>query len=458
MEKKANLINWIAAKNWGLNYKNCGLLYKAAFEPAILYTASVWSEAIKNIHMRNKLASLQRKYTIQIVKAYNTAPSNALLVLANILPLHIQAKILSWHWQLTTSNYNSNENANETTTNIIKDIKRTIFANKTQQQNKIDRKLNKQETLKHPAEEPNYYILWDPEESLNLHTNYTIYTDGSKNQNGTGSGFNIRNSKNRTIYQSYQHLAPYCTNSEAEMWAIYSALQYIINNTDKYKKTIKILTDSKKILHLMNNQKKLTCLGHHMITTAGNLGNKRKLFIGWLPSHTGIEGNEVADKLAKLNTRKSNYYSFSNIPLSIVKNQLTSFANNIWQEEWQSSNTGRSCYIIIPSIKDRQKTKHFTPDKNSTQILTGHRNFPAYLHRIGKRSSDKCNCGEVGDANHYLFHCIIYDQLRLKVIKNCLSKGIIWPPDPPQILKDKDLWKEMMSFINKTGILEPSHV
>lgn len=76
-----------------------------------------------------------------------------------------------------------------------------------------------------------------------------------------------------------------------------------------------------------------------------------------------------------------------------------------WELRWQTADTGRWTNRVIPSAtewirKSRELTFHMT------QLLTGHGNMRAYLHRIGRATSPNCQaCGVPEDAEHILLDC-----------------------------------------------------
>ncbi|XP_023211506.1 uncharacterized protein LOC111614364 [Centruroides sculpturatus] len=456
MEQKANALNWITAKAWGLNYTNTKSIYEAAVEPAMLYAVQVWKEALNNTHMRRKLTSVQRKFTIKICKAYNTAPTNALLVMADLLPIHLKAKYLIWSWHLTTAENQIGHHIPEED-NIYTDInKNNTIIDVNKKDYGIDRKLKKNEYLKHPAEELNYNIQWDEKNDEEIKAAWKIYTDGSRNANGTGAGLTVINSKNRTTYQCYYKLAPHCTNSQAELLAILKAIQHIDNNIDKFKGSIYILTDSKTSLYSLNNMNRPTTLTKKLLEAAKILGSKRQITFAWIRGHSGNDGNDTADKLAKLGANANIKPSFTGTPEVTLKKYLLSIINTIWQSEWKTADTGRNCFQFIPSVTIRKQAKHYRPNKLTTQVILGHGNFPAYLHRFNLREDNKCDCNniDIGDAVHFAFNCTKYDNQRSELLHNYLLKNPSWPPTAENIFKDKKLWKTFEDYIHKTDALK----
>ncbi|XP_023214293.1 uncharacterized protein LOC111617197, partial [Centruroides sculpturatus] len=165
---------------------------------------------------------------------------------------------------------------------------------------------------------------------------------------------------------------------------ILKAINHTTDNIHKYKGTIYLYTDSRTALSILTNGKRHIGLSANLISKANNLSKIRKLHFNWIPGHTGQAGNELADKLARKACILNREPSYKKLPHSWLKNQLTNLALNEWQHEWENADTGRKTYAFIPSITHRVKATHYTPNAETTQILTGHGNFHAYLHRFGK--------------------------------------------------------------------------
>ena len=127
-----------------------------------------------------------------------------------------------------------------------------------------------------------------------------IYTDGSKDTNLVGAGVAIYQHK-QVIKLSKYRLRSYCSNNQAEQVAILKALDMIqgMETTDKEKETV-IYTDSKITLDLL---KKQTTHGYIIEKIRSRIRHLTKqkwtIHFKWVKAHIGIEGNEIADKLAK---------------------------------------------------------------------------------------------------------------------------------------------------------------
>ncbi|XP_023212969.1 uncharacterized protein LOC111615765, partial [Centruroides sculpturatus] len=133
----------------------------------------------------------------------------------------------------------------------------------------------------------------------NKSSNWIIHTDGSKTTTGVGAGIIITNNKGKHVYQASLKMAPHCTITQAELWAVNRSLAYIETNMNNSKETIEVNVDSRVELHTLNNQRKNSTLAKETIQLAQKIAGTNNLTIQWIKAHGGHEGNERADKLAK---------------------------------------------------------------------------------------------------------------------------------------------------------------
>ncbi|GBN35109.1 hypothetical protein AVEN_161664-1 [Araneus ventricosus] len=68
-----------------------------------------------------------------------------------------------------------------------------------------------------------------------------------------------------------------------------------------------------------------------------------------------------------------------------------------WQQYWDSGDTGRSIYNILPKVSRTQASW----SGESILFAMDHGPFPSYLYRFRLHYSNICACGEKGDPLHY---------------------------------------------------------
>jgi len=86
-----------------------------------------------------------------------------------------------------------------------------------------------------------------------------------------------------------------------------------------------------------------------------------------------------------------------------------------WQREWESCTNGRWTFRLINDLP-RWQSRTFG-EVGSTQVLTGHGCFAAFLCRFGIQATDSCEqCGfQPDDAEHAFFYCDAWENWRRRV-------------------------------------------
>jgi hypothetical protein len=205
-----------AKLNWGLKHQALKTIYTGGILPLLLYGAPIWRKAIDKASYKARLLRVQRLINIKIAKAYRTVSHEALCVLTGTMPIDLKIEQEARLYQLTKSN------------------------------DKFDKDMEIK-YWQHPAV-ASISSMDEEEEGL-----IQIYTDGSKTEEGVGSGIAIFESGQHI--ESVQHrLNKKCTNNQAEQLAILAALQYI-GTTQRMDKQITIYTDSKITLDKLRNTK-----------------------------------------------------------------------------------------------------------------------------------------------------------------------------------------------------------
>ena len=140
--------------------------------------------------------------------------------------------------------------------------------------------------------ESNPHILKDDFRKLqSCYKNYQqIYTDGSKEDSKVGCAVISDNHSNM------QRIPDESSISTAEAKAVDLALDFI-RTCDANNKFI-IFSDSLSVLKAMNHTSSKNPQIQKLLEKCHELLTNKKIVLCWIPSHIGIQGNEMVDKQA----------------------------------------------------------------------------------------------------------------------------------------------------------------
>ena len=376
--------------------------------------------------------------------------------MAGIKPIHIQLKITSVKTALRLKSTNDWESNTQ-----IDNRKREYFHT-----NPTDRLLNKinykDDDLAPKTKLQQKYKVNPFEEQdieniiLSIPTNQIqIYTDGSllKTKNGTKTGAGIYISKNKKkIADISIPLGKSPTIFQCEMYAIKKAADWI-NDQKLNSQSIYILSDSQSSLKALLKQYTKSKLVISTNTSLNNASLTHNITLLKVPAHTGLEGNDEADKLAK---NAANNNTGNEI---IIKKSVSSIVNEIKeilynQQMKKLVNASISDKVKIPMTEILKKYKynlHVLSKKNLrylTQILTGHNNLNhSRSNRIRTRQPFCIYCKNIRETSeHYLGKCQAYMNTRIQ----CFGKDNISIRE----IIEKSKLNDILEFITHTKRLD----
>lgn len=153
----------------------------------------------------------------------------------------------------------------------------------------------------------------------------TVYTDGSKINNGTGSAVCILDSE-WIVYQGSYKLSDNCTIMQAELFAIKKGIETMIDNFD-------VVIDSRMALNVIMQK---WCMFKIADEIKDKLSEAQKLInieFYWVKTHSNIRGNDIADKLAKRAAILNQNIVYDRILISLINNKIKNRVLEEWQNE-----------------------------------------------------------------------------------------------------------------------------
>ena len=244
-----------------------------------------------------------------------------------------------------------------------------------------------------------------------------IFTDGSliKSQQTVlvGSAMYVLPSKERYRWK----LGTEHSILAAELYAILKGVNYAMKSLSQ---TV-IFTDNRSALCLIADQKpksykQIVYAIHNNIL----LAPQGKIKFHWVPAHTGILGNEQADKDAKTAAVSDTQPVDLPMDLKEFKSEITTKSWTHWQQKWNSLRPKYHLGTVKKSVS--RDSLYNTSRKYETifsQLRLGLTSLNKYLFRIGREDSPECEiCQQDETVEHYLLKCRRFTSERTTMLNS----------------------------------------
>jgi len=119
----------------------------------------------------------------------------------------------------------------------------------------------------------------------------------------------------------------------------------------------------------------------------------------WIPSHKGIEGNEMADQRAKQAAQRPAGETQNPRFLSAIRGALRVRRETDWRQRWSKSTKGRALFDLAPEPDKKITALYQGREKAKSSLLvqlrTGKIGFNEFLfkRRVPEVTSPRCTCG-----------------------------------------------------------------
>ena len=438
-----NLLKIISSSKFKTNTENLLNIYKTLYLPQIEYGSTAYHTAtVSNLKL---LDPIHHKCLRICLGAFRTTPIQSLYVESNIPSLENRRKIACIQYYFKTLEINPKN----TSINFHDQNKDLMFINRKRGPFPVGlliRNYLQEFEIGTPKIIPQTIPTFPPwfipqiniclDLNINCKNDFTpiqlkqiflahkhesrieIFTDGSKTSIGTGAGVAIRSVQD-SQYNCYKiKVNKLCSVYTAELTAIKAGLQSIENTKNT---TCTLYSDSKSsLLSLKQFNPKLEILKEiHTLIFKISL-NKTKLTFCWVPAHCDIEGNDLADREAKLAANITRT-CLKPISASDMKPHIKSQIISSWSETWNSLP-----YNKLKNIGAEIGKKNFNffsriDEIKFTRIRLGHTRFTHSYHFTGDQFPICAQCNCLYTINHILRLCPRFRNER----KNHFGKFIL---------------------------------
>ena len=272
-----------------------------------------------------------------------------------------------------------------------------------------------------------------------------IYTDGSKGGEKTGCAFYVPSLK----FSKKLRLPNGTSVFMSEMVAILESLRFVLS---KPPISCVIFSDSLSSIQSLESGTDDSVIHQEIRYCIYQLWCMGiPVTVSWIPSHVGIQGNEVVDGLAK----KALQHEVIDYPiLNNLVDLNIALENNLlkeWQTSWDSDTKGRFYYKIQPTVS--LKVKFSDPNRSKQTSLTrlrfGKCLLGDVLHMMKKRNTDCCEfCHIKEDVSHFLMDCLDHQDLRININDKVLMAGQV--PSVKTLLGDSRWFDEVWNYVVQT--------
>lgn len=271
-----------------------------------------------------------------------------------------------------------------------------------------------------------------------------IFTDASKESMTCGIGIFVETINMKVFYR----LEWNTSITSAELQALKVAMDIIeVNQLNHYV----VFTDSMTACHMLAeaiDNKKAETLLVEIIKAA----QKWKTTFQWIPSHVGISGNEMADKLARSGLQHTATVLSHNLFLKdvfgILKIQMEQQTAS-WYTTY-SEEKGKDFYDIQPNILEKPwfigKDLRGRDIRLLNRLLTGHNYAKFWLARMKVVESPECEWCEVDEtAEHLILQCPRYGLVRMQFSFDCAYANL------KEVFKTNNmiLYEEIVTFVRQ---------
>ena len=444
--RRLNIVKRLASTTWGADKNTLRQLYLGYVRSSMEYNLALQSIASET--NRDSLDKVESDAVHFISGALKTTPTAACHIHTNIQPLGLrrEAAVLEM-----VERYRR-EDEDKPNAKIVREWKENNRIKKNSIL-KVEKRIQEKHQLpsnreiedfrkKNPS--PNEFF-YEPNINLELKENVSkkrsdpielhltgvrtimdypddwthVYTDGSAFKGTINAGLGARiEYPDGSLAEMAIPCGTLCSNFDAEAHAIKAALDSIITTYDMnpdLATNVVVFSDSKSVLECLKNNSLPTSATRNLMETINSFAELGcHITLQWIPSHCNINGNESADRLAKVGSMMEQ--PETPVPQKTCKQIIKSNVQIEWVSEWAQDKTGRKIFPYMPKPNKNDPLNQLERKQQSTifRLRTQHAPLNFHFNRFNPMHEPLCSlCGHAYETmEHFLFECPQLQDIR----------------------------------------------
>lgn len=425
--QKALTAFWICrnsfGRNWGLPSRAILWLYEAVVRPMMSHGCVVWWPRLDVEVAKKEISEIQRLVCICITGAMKTTPTAGMEVLLAVPPvdLIVKAKAFATADRLVqnglwTPNFGTGHGK---IGSLISDPIFSMPRDRMTPEVSFERRFDV--VIPSRLDWLNGWPTGLPDDG------WVRFTDGSKTKNGTGAGVHAEEVEEGAWFSLGSHASIF----QAEVFAALMGAREVPQNR-ALGRDVLICSDSEAAIKALLSPITTSKLVKECKECLNQVGLRNRITLVWVPGHSGIEGNEKADELARLGSAASVFGPEPQIPIpqSLCVRALRKWVRSEHDKRWTAYEGGVHTKSFFPKVDEKWARELLKMDRCRIRrvvgAITGHCGLSKHLARMRLSDNSECTCGSEEETGiHILCDCPKFSQLRRRV----LGSYVMWPSE-----------------------------
>ena len=420
----------------------------------VLYGSIIWWHRADRDYLKRRLVRLQRLACLMITGCFKSTPTAAIEASINLLPLQmaVQSEALASYKRIKRYDLWIDGSDHRNIAGLASLVPELDMPE--------DRRQKHIQLLR------NFSVKILDRNSANIAHDIAVagdgqgviscFTDGSKTAglNWSGAGIYIKDMD----YRESISLGTFPTVFQTEVYAI-KECACCLSAGGYSGKSVWIFSDSQAALKSLQRYTVKSSLVLDCINALNNLSTNNMVTLSWIPGHSGVFGNNIADNLA----RRGSDNAFTGpepaigIGPSIISAGIKRCFSNKHLSFWTNINGCRIAKQIIKEPNQNLAIRLLACSRLNLRVLMGiytdHTGLRNHLHRMGLSDSPLCTlCGEdVESSVHIYCDCPALENLRYLFFGNInLNPGDLADRPPCTLIgfgRASGLWQSLTGQI-----------